>query len=69
MDHKTYTTTDVLHELCIQYYVLDYLVRSGQISPISEGRGRGRERRFTQGEMEKVKNLTRWKRPNSGSDK
>ena len=57
MDEITYSTTEVLRELRIKFYVLDYWVRVGQVQPVDEGRGRGRERQFSKQEFEKAKKL------------
>lgn len=59
MEPKTYTTSELLKELKIPYYSLEYLIRTNQVTPISEGRSSGRERRFTDAEVQKAIFLTR----------
>lgn len=59
MNSRVYTTTEILEVLHTPYYIFEYWVRSGKIHPVSEERGRGKERRFTELEFEKARNLAR----------
>lgn len=56
---KTYTTKQLLAELGVPFYTLEYLVRTGQVKPVDEGRRPGRMRQFTEDELEKAKELTK----------
>lgn len=56
MDDKTLTTTEVLNELDVPFWRLEYLIKSHQIKPLGPG-GRGVERRFSVAEFEKIKRL------------
>ena len=59
MAPRTYTTSEVLQELQVPYYRLEYLIRTNQVKPIPEGRSSGRERRFSEEELKKAISLTR----------
>lgn len=50
---RTYGTTEILRTLSVPFWRLEYLIRAGRIMPIN--RGRGRERRFTEAEFQKIK--------------
>ncbi len=69
MDSKTYSTKQVLQALNVPYYVFEYLIRTNQVRPVSEGRASGRERRFSEEELEKAKCLTQHSRSNASSSR
>ena len=56
---KTYTTKQLLDELGVPYYTLEYMIRTGQVKPMDEGRRPGRMRKFTEDELDKARELTK----------
>ena len=56
---KTYTTKQMLNELGVPFYTLEYLVRTGRVKPLEDGRRPGRTRHFTADELAKARELTK----------
>lgn len=69
MNSRIYTSSEILKALGIKFYQFDYMIRSGKITPIAEGRTSGRERRFTEEEFEKAKDLARFTQTKSQPEK
>ncbi len=57
---RIYRSSEILRELKIPFYTLEYWIRTGKVQPITDGRRPGRERRFTGEEFRKAKELARF---------
>ncbi len=54
---KSYTSSEILRQLRIPFYTLEYWVRTDKVRPIARGRASGREREFTETEYKKARKL------------